>query len=332
MRHLAVLTASLSLFAGACDDETTDTTCGGMVDLVVVSPAADAVVSTDLVITGTATQTEGRAIRRILVGGFSAENTGFNFDAWTATVPLSVLLSAKDPGAGTATLEIEAFDSCTSPESSGSLALVVLLDDEAGVEIDDLQLEVDYPGAESYLPANGENPAKVTISAGPQAHGATIRLEADDGLELDGVDSVKLVSDADGADAEAVVLVTASSPGNFLLVAEGKDANDVQSLRAAGAPLMFPPALELAPGQTAGITVDTEGRVSSCQATPATGVTVTSGGIDISITPNAVDVDGDERVDLRVTVDAALVDPAAVTITCLDPFGQAASAQVSATP
>lgn len=72
----------------------------------------------DLTITGQATQANGLTIREVIVQGVIANNDGFNYSAWSATVPIAGLLARANDD-GKVTVSVEALDACGKTNTAG---------------------------------------------------------------------------------------------------------------------------------------------------------------------------------------------------------------------
>jgi hypothetical protein len=257
-----------------------------------------------------------------------AANDGFNFDTWSATVPFSLLQTATttDPETGNTTLAIVAKDACDRRfESSFELRVAVLAKE--------LHLVVDYPGEEEYLPADGTTAAALSITADAAAAGAKVQLATTgDGVLAGATAGLVTLAGDKSAPAAATVLFTSSKEGTAVVTAAVEKLTAILPIVVAGPPTLLPGAGTIKPGQTVSVTVTTQGRVKDCQATPAAGILVTSGGNDLMKTPAAVDENGDGKPDLQIKVDPALAIETQVTVVCRDPYGQATSGTYTAMP
>jgi len=276
-------------------------------------------------VSGWASHQRGLTIRTVEVAGLEADNEGFNFDAWSATVPPPVLLQLAD-GEDSLELEVVATDVCGVEHVVDEVEVVLT----EPLLVERLELEVAPPGDEDWLPALSTVAAQVVVSANAEAASATVELDASLG-DFAGGNTVTLAGDGLD-DASATVLFSSGEAGTALLTASSGEEVATATVRIAGPPLLVPDLLALAPGALTSVQVLSDGRVDRCEATAASGILVTSGGVDISITPAAVDVDGDGRVDLQVEVEAGLAVAASVDVVCEDPYGQEGSAAISASP
>jgi hypothetical protein len=323
------LPALLTLTAAGCGDSppSVDPVCNGKVDIVVLQGNTDNVVRSDLLVSGTATHSSNLAIRNMTVGGVAANKDRFNFDAWSATVPFRTLQSlVPDPG-GTVTVPVVATDACSAEFST---SFPVKLD----LPLEKLTLTRAYPDGEGYVPASGKFPASLTITANAQAAGAKVTLSASEGGTFDGaLDGLVTLSGDGTTDATATAFFTSTKPGTAFVTASAGDNHTAPiDIVVAGPPSMFPSSQTLAPKQSIRVTVDTDGRVESCQATPVLGITVKSGGKDLMATPAASDDNNDGKVDIDITAADMLSGAVTVTVACRDPFGQAVSGTYTAMP
>lgn len=273
-------------------------------------------VNQDLPVQGVASHADNIAIREILVAGIPARNDGFNFKSWSALVPLQTLKGLRVKDSDTVPLPITARDAC-GKEASASFEV------RLGVPVQRLDMAADYPGDEMFLPADGTTALALTITAEPEAAGAQVKLEATEGASFAGVveGSVTLSGDKKSP-ASASVLFTAKTEGLTVITASVDKATRILPVRVAGPPSLLPPSATLAPGQTITVTADSDGRVRDCQAAPAAGVSVTSGGRDLMATPAAVDESGDGNPDIKIAAAKDVAGQVSVTVTCRDPFGQ----------
>jgi hypothetical protein len=308
-----------------CTTQKSGTTRG-----VIISGPTSELVTQDLVVRGSAEHSEGLAIRRVLVAGVAATNQGFNFDSWSATLPVATLAGLPVDEDGRVTVKAIAEDACLHRSELASFPLRV--DPNPSVRVDQLTLTITYPSGENLLPADGHTPAVVTVQANPEAMNATVMLSTQNG-SFQGTSGGTVVLTGDRkSPASTHVLYTSTVPGTFVLTAESKGRMATTSVQVVGPPTLAPNAASLSPGQKTRITVFSGAPVKECQATPSTGLTVTSGDINLMATPGASDTNGDERVDFEVAAADDLAAAAATTVTCRDVFGQTVSGVFSASP
>jgi hypothetical protein len=297
-------------------------------DIKILFDAKEKVVRSDLHVHGTASHSQGLAIHNITAGGVPAKKDSFNFSAWSVTLPFSTLESLSRNESGDVLVPVTAVDTCgTTAATSFAVHL--------GIPVKVLTLKPpEYPLNETYIPANGSYPAFLTVTANPEAVGARVKLDISDGATITGLVDGEVVLAGDGnSDAKATALVSGTKQGTVFITAraEDKTANAV-TVRVAGPPSIIPASDTLAPKESVTVTVTSEGRIASCQATPAEGVTVTSGGKDLMAAPAAVDDNNDGKVDITIAAADNLVDMVMVTVTCVDPFGQASTGTFTAQP
>ena len=334
------------LFAGiatlvGCETPPVELVCekdqGGIVEGQIIAGQTSEVVAAELTVRGVAAQTEGHVIRRVVVAGVAAKNDGFNFEQWSAVVPIGVLAGLP---AASAPDRVEvaavAFDGCEREFSLG--AIEVAVDRTPGVRVEQLALAVDFPGDEGtggrFIPADGSASALVRIIGNPDARGAAVTLTTNVGT-FEGVAAGNVVHLAgDGtADATATVFLTADRAQDAIVSAHAKTVTSPPlAIDVAGPPTPVPSTGTLGPGDTISVTVFTEGRVEACQATPAASLTVMSGTSNLMASPGASDTNGDGRVDITITADAALTSAAETTISCRDRYGQASVGVFRAEP
>jgi hypothetical protein len=276
-------------------------------------------VRTDLLVRGTAEHPGGLAIRNIDVSGVQADNLDFNFNQWEALVAFDRLLALDAELTGTVVLEVTSRDSCNVRTQLG--VFQVDIDPDPALFVERLGLEVTLPTVASYLPATGNLSALVTVTANPEAAGAVVVLDTSLGTFDSGNDLVLL--GAGNADAAATTFLSSAEPGVALVTATGETQLDQASVVFAGAPTLIPGGGSVATGQTIRVTVFTDGVIETCQATPATGAMVVSGGQNLTASPGGTDDTGDGRIDIDITATEDLVEDGEVTVVCADVFGQA---------
>ncbi len=288
-------------------------------------------VDEDLVVTGTASHDAGLTVRSLSVAGVAATNDSFNFQTWTATVPYATLLSlSEDSEDGSATLWTEATDACLL--SYEREAFTVLVDQDPGIEVGELALTLELPGEASFLPIDGTTAAVVTLTANPEAAGAVATLGASLG-SFSGSDTLSLTLAGDGLNAaSAQAVFSATAEGSALLTAAAGGLVASQAVQIAGPPTLIPSEVTLDPGEQFALTVFTDGDVATCSAGYAQGVTVTSGGDDLTESDTAEDSDGDGHVDLLISVSEDLEEEATVSVSCADSYGQRGYARATAVP
>lgn len=330
---------SLAILCG-CDAPPIEADCdaaSGAIEGSVVSGRTAEIVAADLTVRGVAHHTEGHVVRRVVVAGVAAKNEGFNFEQWSAVVPIGLLGGL--PAAGTpdeVELAVVAVDGCERETALDTFTVAV--DRTPGVRVERLAITVDFPGAdepgERFLPADGSASALLRLVANPDARGAVVTLGTNVG-GFEGVAAGNLATLAgDGtADATATVFLTVDRAQDAIVTAQGKTiAAAPRAIDVAGPPTLLPSTAALAPGGSTSITVFTDGKVAACQATPAAGLVVTSGAADLMAVPAANDVNGDGRVDITVTAAAAVTAAATTTVSCVDRYGQASQGTFTVAP
>lgn len=315
-----------------CDSDPTEPTCPGTGTVTggVISGQTDQTVETDLVVRGVATDTSGLTIRRVLVAGIPALNNGFNFEQWSATIPIDTLAGmARLAGSTTATVDVQAINACDVMSDLGSFTVTV--DPTPGVRVTSLTFNPPIiPSGLGYVPANGAISAELQLVANPDAAGATATLDTSVGMFSPG-NTVRLEGDGT-AQATATVLFSAMTPTSqvALITATAKGQLAHTTVQVAGPPTLIPGTATLTSGQAIGVTIQTPGTIEECHATPATGLTIKAGadgsGPDLMTTGT-----GDIRAFL-VTADASVTTAVSSTVTCRDPYGQTTSAVYGAKP
>jgi hypothetical protein len=328
-----IITAALLLATGGCNAPATSVDCDARASTritgTIQSGPTSAAVSSDLLVKGTAKHADGLAIRSIEVGGVQAKNTGFNFDTWSATIPISALTSLVDTTLdgsaglkqGTAKVDATATDPCGSV-SIGSFTVTVDL--APAVQVIRLAVKVSPPGDKKYLPADGATPASVVITGNPQAAGAAVTVKATLGSfkGLDGNGQIFLTGDGK-KDATAQVLYYSSTAGQAVVTATAKGiVSDPIVVKVAGAPALLPSKATIKAGQTIQVSIVTDGEVTSCWSTASAGVKVSSGGVDLTSASKPKDSDTDGYPDLTIAVDKALSKATTLSVTCKDSYNQ----------
>jgi hypothetical protein len=284
-------------------------------------------VGADLIVSGTAVHPNGLAIRNIAVGGIQAENSGFNFDRWTVTLPFDQLqaLAALNAEGNTATIDVSAVDVCNIESDLGSFEIDV--DDSPGIEVASLAIGVVIPGDENHIPVGGDVPALLTIEANPEAAGASVLLTSSAGT-FQGVEeggAVTLVGDGLNP-AAATVFFSASEPGVAVITAASEGQLAQTFVSVAGAPSFIPASGSLSSGQSISVAGLTDGRFATCSATPSEAFEVRADDVDLVRQPQDFIDNGDGRVDVVITAADEVLESDEVTVICVDVYGQANSA------
>jgi hypothetical protein len=329
---IALTLQAVVVLAAGCDSDPDKTDCevGGTITGGVISGPTDQLVDKDLRVRGVATHSEGRTIRRILVAGIAATNDGFNFDNWSATIPIDTLAGMATANAPV-TVKVTAIDACQRTFDLDSF--MVNVDATPGIRVTSLDLAVSIANGLDYIPANGLVAALLTITANADAAHAIVTLAATPGT-FTGASGGKVTLQGDGsASATATVLFSATTATSqaVLITAAAKNQVASTTIRVVGPPTLLPSSAELKPGEHASVTVVTQGKVQACQASPASGLSITSGG-DLMMTPGGVDSTGDQLIDIAVAADTPLAAAASSTVTCRDPYGQFSTGTYSASP
>lgn len=126
--HLLIAPIALALLAplvAACEDPPPiEPDCSGVMEIRILDPEPGLVVSEDLSVSGSAEHTTPLAIRSVTVAGVPARRDGFNFERWSATVPLVELLELAAAETGRAIVPVVALDAC-GQEAETSLQVIV---------------------------------------------------------------------------------------------------------------------------------------------------------------------------------------------------------------
>lgn len=317
----------------SCDAPPTELDCEderGTISGQVLSGEVTEAVSKDLQVQGTTEHSENLTIRQVQVAGIAAQNTGFNFSTWSVTVPIGALAALPKGEDGKVAVSVKATDACLRTHEVDSFTLLV--DPNPEINVQTLELAVELPGGESYLPASGNIPAVIELTANPEAANAAVTLSATQGTFKGTTDHQLLLAGDRKQPARATALFIPSSPGTVVVTAAAKQVTKLATLKVVGAPSLFPAGATLSPGQTVRVSVLTEGRIAACQATPATGLSVKSGEVDLMSTPGGSDVTQDNLVDIDISAAAGATEKAETQVTCRDVYGQAATGTFTLAP
>jgi hypothetical protein len=312
--------AVTALLVSSCSSTNEDAECDGELVLT-VSSAAPEIVSSALLVRGTAVTTRNVSVRSVNVAGVEAAPSSFNFRSWTATVPFDTLLAlpadAKKPDE--VEIPIDAVPACGR---AANATVKVQLNRRPEIAVSTLVVSATYPGQAEYLPANGNASALLTITGNPEARGATVIVHATgEGQFSGGSNQLAVVLAGDGDSASmASALIKGRGEGSIYLNASalGRTSEPIK-IDTAAAPKFFPPTAELIPGQT--LIVLMEKRLAAqnptCTVQADEGLTVVAAEDFSTFTLAAAD-------DLAEEVQARL--------DCRDDYGQATSVTYTAAP
>lgn len=281
-----------------------------------------------VVVRGTANHEDGLAIREVVVAGVSAERVEFNFKQWSATIAYEhVVLAAPANAQGQVVVEAVAIDACGNRYPFQTFALPV--DQTPNLKVDALAIAVAYPGDRVTLPSNASAAATLTVTAVGRAAGARVTLAASSG-RFQGVNAsgqVVLVREDDEGAASATALFYADAPGIAVITATVEDQLATALVVAAAPPQLAPDRATLVPGASVEVLALTDGELARCQASPSESFEVWHGGAAIGAAAAAMErsEDGRYRLELRALAEAAEDD--ALTLTCVDEYGQAGSGE-----
>lgn len=293
---------------------------------IVSRPLREPVVA-DLVVSGTLDAPANATVYRVAVNGIDATQSSPDFRNWTATIPLAVLVAGAQKGV--VSLSAVAVSNCGSAPSVLDTRSVKV-SETPGIVVSRLAIISTLASGVDYLPASAPGSALLTITANPEAAGASVSTVATGGT----LSAAQATLSGDGVvDATAQVLLAASTPGVATVTAMAQGQAAVRTVLVVGAPTFAPDGTALKSGDSLRVTVVTTGRVTSCQATPARGVHVTSGpDSDLMRGTGGVDLTNDQLIDLDISVDRTLVEPTTTTLSCRDPWGQVGTATFIAAP
>jgi len=341
MKHLTLNRALLLLAACpalACGEVTPERACSdGTANIHAQVPpiVTSKPLEKDLDVSGTIQRPAGVTIYNVWVAGVAASGTGLDFDAFTAKVPYDRLSSlaagTNDAGDPVANIDVTARTNCgVEPLALASFTVPVNL--KPGVRVSRLGFDPTLiPNNAGYLPADQTSSATLRLRANPEAAGATVTLTTSSG-SFEGVGSGNTVTLSGDGKSDSMAACAFHSDRDAQISASSMGMAAATAIIVAGAPTLIPSSATLGPGQSTSVTVFTDGKLRTCQASPATSIKVTSGGVDLMATPGGKDTTGDGRVDIGVAVDSPLAAGASTTISCLDVFGQFATATFTAKP
>lgn len=323
LRTLALL-AAVGCDKPTFDDEETRKDCaaGATVTSEVYAPGAGQTVSGDLTITGAAEHSLDLTIRELKVLGVPAENTGFNYGTWKATIPFSLLASLADEAVEVdgrkVLLTITVSETC----GGGTPQAVTIDPEEATIYIEPrvplgaLTVTLAHAGDATYNPPTGED-ATLTITAAATYAGAKVQLDGP-GVLFDAVaDRAATRLDAGG---KATVMLRSKQPGdNPLTVRAGDDVTGAL-LRVGGRPLLTPTAVTLTAGESVLVSGKLEGDIAAavrCTATASAYATVMTASNEDLTAGVTFDPAADRPFEFTVRA-AAAVMPDIVTVSCHD--------------
>ncbi|MCB9682186.1 MAG: hypothetical protein H6733_12035 [Alphaproteobacteria bacterium] len=297
-------------------------------------------VTGDLTVKGTMSSDVG--IASATLGGVAVTNGGFNFDTWSATVPIDLLRTLPvDPATGTTRLELQATTVCPAATVTAVDHRDVLVTPVTGRPVGGLEVEAALP-TWCYLPVSGAAEAILDVCADADADGASVSVTVVNGT-LDGPADNAVVLDVGGSDvcaeAGATVYVRATAARPVVTVRATAAAPTLLRFDAAGSPTITAPA-----GVPAGATrsgwVATDGTLASCRWFEDT-----DGAFTITL-DGEPPVDGVWSLEPPTPTDCASFAPdaprqlqvhatseapvgATATLTCTDVYGQRASLPVA---
>jgi hypothetical protein len=336
MKRLQItMCLGMLLVASACELPADEVDCTGvaLVAGAITLGPSDIPIRDVLVVRGNAEHPSGLTIRSIDISGVSATNENFNFGLWSAEVPFDQLAAlAAQSATGKASIVARATDSCGVVSELGRFDVEV--DPTPEIVVDTLDMVVEIPSEELYLPVEGPIAAQITIIGNAKAAGAFVQLDSSLG-QFQGADetgSIVLRGDGEVNQATATVFFRSDMAGTALLTASSAGLLAQGSVTIAGGPTLVPAGGSLVAGQTIQVSVFTDGTVRNCQAVPAAGILVTSNGENLMASPGGEDINGDGRVDIEITVQDDLVDFTEIVVTCQDIYGQATTGNYTAEP
>lgn len=308
--HILMLPALLSVACG--DAPPSETLCSGSSGPTVLMGSATQYLTgsgttRDLQVSGTATHTEHLTIRRVLVAGVAAQSVTPNFATWSATIPAATLAALATNSM--VTITAEALDACNRSAPIATLGPIPW-NTQPKVE-----LKVAIPGGRTFLPASGAVPAELTVTANPEAAGATAVVS----VSAPGVNTQTLnvpLSSNGTNPASGVTLLRLTAAASYLVSVALDGRQDATLVNAAGAPSLLPGSLVLVPGGSGSISATSDGDVDECTVVASGQATATKTRID------------PRRIDIAIDATKA-ADGDRVEIACRDSYGQASAVGVA---
>lgn len=324
-----------ALAAIGCDDFTTppslSPTCDAGVPIIrFATPLPDRPIERDLTVRGTVEGFGSLAIHRVVVSGVTASNDGFNFDTWSATIPLSTLVAVAEPteppGGGPlrnlAELDVYLEDACGARHFQA-------IEDRRSVEVVDgagtvreLMVRIEAPSG-GFIAANGVVAATVVVEASAPSAGGVVQLTTTRGTFVGAGTSADVVLQRVGERARASTLLTSDMAGDVTVTARAGSLSDSATIVASAPPTISPAGGTLLAGQATAVRITTTGQLDSCVASGSPAFRVTSAGRDLLAGP--VSAGMATELDARVEALPTEVD-ASVTLRCDDVYGQEARA------
>lgn len=319
---LALLSVgSLSCDGGEEDRSLCGTEEAGSIVLAFTEPLADARVSGEVTVRGTADQTADLAIHSIAVAGRVATSSTFNFGTWEVRVPSDALPASTD---GRKEIRVTATDTCGT---QASMTRVV----EIFVPPTDLSISEPTYAGPPFAPATKPIPITLVATASPSSRGAVLMVAPPPGWTLVGAPDglVSLGGDGVGV-ARATLMLTCSADSELsdvLVVRSGSVAPVTRHIRCAGPPKMSV-GDKLVPGGSTRVDVIVDGDLAGCQAAPNDQVTVTSGDANLMASTTVTDTNADGFPDIRVAAAATSTIGSKARILCWDSYLQTTTREV----
>jgi len=278
--------------------------------------------SGDVVVRGTITAASDITLYKVLVAGIAANNDGFDFDSFDATIPYATLQSLASGSSGKAHLKVTAVTNCSAPGGFleiGSVDVPVI-----GKAVTSLSLTPVTPGT-AALTTSPAGSMTFELLANPEATGATVVVSTSLGT-VNGQQSTTVTLSGDGtaqARAMFVLVADATKEGTAKVIATAPNTEPkTYAVKTVAPPRFVQGAVALVPG-TIRISISSSDNIASCTATAAPHVSVMSGPNDLTATNVVTDLNNDGRPDIDITTDSSATAPTATTtITCFDTLGQ----------
>jgi hypothetical protein len=299
---------------------------------------------------------------------YAALGEGTNYHTWSVTLPIEYLREigeipgtgeecSHDPLATCATLELVAMDACGNrrpvEDGEGLSAQLRLPVAPASRAIEDLEIALEMPDDDCYLPADGSRAAALVLTAEGAAAGAVVTLAVTDGalvgVNADGQITLEPIDDR--AEATAWLSAPAEEAGGYARVTFQGEGVCEQSVLAqvAPAPVFTPASASLAPDQAFRVAITSEGRIGVCRAFPthpgaasavpagtATDLTLETHDFTAPADDGDPDDDkvdcGDQQVEfVDILFLASATEASSITLSCADTLGQIATATYQVT-
>lgn len=276
-------------------------TCATRLHGEIHGPPATTQQSADVVVRGSLAPEAGLTVYHVYVAGIPATSDGFDFTAWSATVPFALLESLAS--ANTASVPVSVASNC-GPDATIGTAIVLIAEPDAQVMVKPQYVQA------KYLPATVASSLDVIISA--DVTGSATSLTASTGT---------LTS------ASLVLPITAKfvpelKVGQSAIIANVNGQLGSTLVQMLGPPVLVPAGAALPVGESLTVTLIGGNAISRCTATNSNELDVTYLGASIVGKSAAAGTTADGSVQLIVRAMAKLPPSTPIEITCFDVYEQ----------